>query len=290
MRELGEALEPRSFLRRIRACAVRALLALALLVVPALSGVGYGRAEGVRAELSAVIMNGHARLIFTFSEELKTDVQVSNGILIIAFERPVAVSLEQIERRLPGVVQAARRDPDGTAVRLSLGRKLTVNSMEAGEKLFVDLLPDNWVGLPPGLPQDVVDDLAKRARDAERNAGVRRDLMAAPEFASVRLSVAKAPTFSRFAFELSQPTPISVERDGQEFRLQFNAPVKIDLGEARTKLPPGVIALDVAFGERRSTVKLVLAPRAEVREFREDKSVVVDVTPAPVSGDRKSVV
>jgi tetratricopeptide (TPR) repeat protein len=281
MRELG-VVEPRSLLRTTRGVAARVLFALAILLLPALSGVG--QAQDVRADLSASVMNGYGRLIFTLGEELQTNVQVSNGILIIAFEKPIAISLDQIERKLPGFVQAARRDPDGTAVRISLSRKFTVNSMEAGEKLFIDLLPENWVGLPPGLPQDVVDELSRRARDAERTARSKRNLVTEADLATVRLSVAKAPNFSRFAFELSQPLPVTVERDGQEFRIQFDAPAKIDLGEARAALPPGVLALDLVFGERRSTVKLVLAPRSEVREFREDKSVVVDVTPPPVSG------
>ena len=66
------------------------------------------------------------------------------------------------------ISSAARVDPDGRGIRLGLGRKLTVNSMEAGEKLFIDLLPDGWTGLPPGLPQEVVDELAKRAWQAEK--------------------------------------------------------------------------------------------------------------------------
>ena len=275
--------EPRVLSSTARGVAMRVLFALLILMLPAFSGAG--QAQDVRADLSASVMNGHGRLIFTFGEELKADVQVSNGILIIAFEKPIAISLDQIERRLPGFVQAARRDPDGTAVRISLLRKFTVNSMEAGERLFIDLLPDNWVGLPPGLPQDVVDELARRARDAERTARSKRDLVTEADLAIVKLSVAKAPNFSRFAFEMSQPLPISVERDGQEFRIQFNAPARIDLGEARAALPPGVLGLDLAFGERRSTVKLVLAPRTEVREFREDRSVVVDVMPPPMSGN-----
>ena len=69
-----------------------------------------------------------------------------------------------------GYVNAARRDPDGAAVRLALNRKVTVNTMAAGEKLFVDLLPEGWTGLPPGLPQEVVEELARRAREAEKKA------------------------------------------------------------------------------------------------------------------------
>ena len=102
MRELGEAPEPRSLLSTVRSVAARALFALFILLLPALSGVG--QAQDVRADLSASVINGHARLIFTFGEELKADVQVSNGILIIAFQKPIAVALDQIERRLPGFV------------------------------------------------------------------------------------------------------------------------------------------------------------------------------------------
>lgn len=92
------------------------------------------------------------------------------AFLIVTFARPVAVSTEQAERRLSGYVQAVRRDPDGTALRMSLSRKVTVNVMEAGERLFVDLLPDSWSGLPPGLPQSVIDELAKRARWKDEGA------------------------------------------------------------------------------------------------------------------------
>ena len=49
-----------------------------------------------------------------------------------------------------GYVSAARRDPDGKGIRIALARKVTMNSMAAGERLFVDLLPDTWTGLAPG--------------------------------------------------------------------------------------------------------------------------------------------
>src|SRR5690606_12748839 len=195
---------------------------------------------------------------------------------------PVAVEAENLRQRLPGYVQAVRRDPDGTAIRMSLARKVNANVMEAGEKVFIDLLPEDWRGLPPGLPQSVIDELPKRARDAEKKAQVRQAEPEAPVIEIVRLNVSSAPTFSRFAFELPKPIPVAVEREGQELRVHFNSPVRIDLGSARTQLPKGVVGLDVAFEQRRSTVKLVLAPNAEARDFREDRSVLVDVSLGPI--------
>ena len=291
MRELGEVLEPRSAMRRVRRFAARAALGTAFLCVYGLLAVAEARGENARAELSAAVENGFGRLIFTFNDLVKADVQVSNGILIVTFAQPVAVSMEQAERRLSGYVQAVRRDPDGTALRMSLSRKVKVNVMEAGERLFVDLLPESWRGLPPGLPQSVVDDLAKRAREAERLANARRTAPANDaEPAVVRLRVSSAPNFARFAFELPEPIVVGSERDGQELRLHFNTPVRIDLGAARAQLPRGVVGLDLAFENRRSTVKLVLAPNADAREFREDRAVLVDVTPGPMGGTTPPVI
>ena len=109
-------------------------------------------------------------MVFTLAEETEAEVRLANGIVIIAFKQAVDVPVDRIPMQAPGYVNAARRDPDGAAVRLALNRKVTVNTMAAGEKLFVDLLPEGWSGLPPGLPQEVVEDLARRAREAEKKA------------------------------------------------------------------------------------------------------------------------
>jgi tetratricopeptide (TPR) repeat protein len=280
--ELGQTLGRRSALDRVGRRVSVFLLSLALLTGEALLA-NSAHSQEVRAELSGAVENGHARLVFTFERETKAEVLVSNNILIVSFPKPVTLETEGVRERLPGYVQAVRRDPDGTALRMSLSRKVTANVMEAGDKLFVDLLPEGWRGLPPGLPQSVIDDLAKRARDAEKNALTKRaEPVATPVVSTVRLQVSTAPTFSRFAFELPNPIPIAVERDGQEVRLHFNAPVRIDLGSTRAQLPKGVVGLDVAFEDGRSTVKLVLAPNADARDFREDRSLFVDVSPGPI--------
>jgi tetratricopeptide (TPR) repeat protein len=278
--ELGQALGWRSALNRVGRRVSALLLGFALI---AALFVNPAHSQEIRAELSGAVENGHARLVFTFERETKAEVLVSNNILIVSFAKPVALETDGVRERLSGYVQAVRRDPDGTALRMSLARKVTANVMEAGDKLFVDLLPDTWRGLPPGLPQSVVDDLAKRARDAEKNARTKRvEPAETPTVSVVRLQVSTAPTFSRLAFELPNPIPVAVEREGQEVRLHFQAPVRIDFGTARANLPKGVVGLDVAFEDGRSTVKLVLAPNADARDFREERSLLVDVSPGPI--------
>src|SRR5205823_10824057 len=105
---------------------------------------------------------GYARHVCTLAEETDAEVRLNTGILIIAFKQATDIRVDRIPLAAASYVGAARSDPDGTAVRLALNRKVTVNSMAAGEKLFVDLLPEGWTGLPPGLPQEVVEELARR--------------------------------------------------------------------------------------------------------------------------------
>ena len=202
-----------------------------------------------------------AALLLTFSEETKADVQQSNGILVVSFQRPVEVSVDRLKDRLAGYVQAARRDPDSGAIRLSLSRKVSVNVMEAGEKLFIDLLPEDWIGLPPGLPQEVVDELATRAREAEKRERMNQALPR-KAWAPVKLRYAAAPNFARFAFEMAEPVATSTAREGQELRITFAAPVKVDFGEAKAKLPASVAGLEAQYESDETIVKLVLAPEA----------------------------
>ena len=109
-------------------------------------------AQAIKGEVSAVMENGFARLVFTLAEDVESQVKVANGIIIVSYRRPIAVNVDKLAANAPGYVSAARRDPDGKAIRIALARKVTVNSIAAAERLFVDLLPEPWAGLPPGLP------------------------------------------------------------------------------------------------------------------------------------------
>ena len=237
-------------------------------------------AEPVRVQASGFTDNGHGRLLLTFSQETKADVQVSNGILVVSFRRPVDIAVDRLKDRLAGYVQAVRRDPDNAAIRLSLSRPVSVNVMEAGEKLFIDLLPDGWIGLPPGLPQEVVDELAKRAREAEKRERM-HETLPRKVWAPVRLRYAAAPNFARFAFEMPEPIATATAREGQELRITFGAPVKVEFGETKAKLPASVVGLEAQYDRDETIVKLVLAPEAGARTFRDDTAFTVDVTPPP---------
>lgn len=265
-----------AFLRRNGRALLVTLGALAWAALP-FAAFSQPRPNPVETELAASLENGFARIVFAFPEEIKAEVQLANNVLVIRFAKPVRVPIDRVQSQFKDFVQAARADPDGNAVRIAFAQKITVNTMEAGEKLFVDLLPESWTGLPPGLPQEVVDDLAKRAREAERKA--RLDQVQPRIWQPVKLRFAEAPGFSRFAFSMSEPVSVTAKQDGQEFTITFNAPVKIDFGDVRASLPPSVASIDADYSEGTAIVRLVMAPNATLRHFRESNAFIADVTP-----------
>src|SRR5262249_20746091 len=209
-------------------------LVLDLLVLAAVSFLFPG-AAGAEVSRGAVGKNaggGSARLVFIFPEENEADVRVANGIIVIGFKKPVDVKLDRVVANASAYVSVARSDPDGTAVRLALVRKVTVNTMAAGERLFVDLLPENWVGVPPGLPQEVIDHLARRARDAEKKARQTLLVSRQRQLPPIRVRVGTHPTFTRYVFEMPELVPVSVDQDKDRLSLLFDAPLRFDLVDA----------------------------------------------------------
>lgn len=208
---------------------------------------------------------------------LSSDVKLSNGILVVSFKRPVDVSVNRLDTNARGYVSAARRDPDGTAVRIALSQKVTVNSMAAGERLFVDLLPESWKGVPPGLPQEVVEELAKRARDAEKKIREQRLLAEQRQLPVTRVRLSNQPTFSRYVFDLPDLIAVSTDRGKDKFTLVFDAPLKFDLGDAIASQPPMVQKVETSIDNQTTKVAFTFNSKVDIRTFREDQNYVMDV-------------
>src|ERR1700710_1404879 len=121
----------------------------ASLLLIALMFPGSSRADPVKGEATFSAGGGFARLVLKLADDVETDVVTAGSIIVIRFKRPVDISIDQLSDAVPDYVGSARRDPDGMAIRLSLSRRATVNTMTAGERIFVDFLSDSWTGPPP---------------------------------------------------------------------------------------------------------------------------------------------
>ncbi len=247
-----------------------------VLALLAFSSQGWA-AEPVKAEATLSSSGGYARLVVKFAEDVTSEVVTAGSIIVIRFERPVDVVVDKVADAVPDYVGSARRDPDGSAIRLSLSRKVTINTMTAGERLFVDLLPDSWTGPPPSLPQDVVRELAERARAAERELRQQRAMSEAKKRPPVRVRASVQPTFVRFIFEMPDGVGVSSVLNEQKLKLMFSKALTFDLADAKISAPPNVSSISQKIEGETAMVELIMLGDVDVHSFREDKNYVIDV-------------
>ena len=252
-------------------------LALALL----LAGLTFSQAcradDPVRGEATFTAGGGFARLVLRLAEDVESDVTTAGSIIIIRFKRPVDIPVDKLSDAVPDYVGSARRDPDGTAIRLSLARRATVNTMTAGERIFVDFLPDSWTGPPPPLPAAVVRELAERARAAERALRAQLAVASAKKKPPVRVRASVQPTFVRFVFEMPDGVTVSSVLNEQKLTLQFNSVLNFDLADAKVAAPPNVASITQRADVDASAVDILLIGEVDVHSFREEKNYVVDI-------------
>lgn len=231
------------------------------------------------ATLRGSEMQGFARIELRFAAPVKVRVRSSSGVIVVGFDRPVRVRGQRLGAELPRYVAAARLDPDGTGLRLALVTPAKPNLLEAGERVFIDLLPATWTGLPPGLPPEVVAALAERARLAEerlKKAGAG----AVPVSNTVVARLASRPDLTRLVFEPPAGTATRIEESPGAVEATFEGKLRLDLGGLKPKAVPGIADLSAAEDARALRVRVAAASGYSPRAFLDGETVVLDLANA----------
>lgn len=251
-------------------------LALALAATPAAAASGTASATMER--------EGYARIVFDFDRLPGATAKLSSSVLTVTFSEPVELNTKTLPQGLGALAGSIRRDPDGTAIRISLTSPVRMVSNEAGEKLFVDLLPTSWAGLPPPLPKDVIAQLTREAREARELRAEEARLMARPN-RRVDLEGATHPTFRRLVFELGGDAPVDWRRDGPRVVVSIDGPFTLDAAAERAGLPVEFAGIEARRTDKGLAVTVPAPGRGAVRGFREDDSFILDIdrddVPAP---------
>ncbi|MEJ8475422.1 tetratricopeptide repeat protein [Roseibium algae] len=258
--------------------------ALLLCIVAVLPTMPQALAQALDpVQLKVVPSQGYGRMVLTFSDRTllpNYDAVVTGGVLRISFEEPIDVAVDDVPLELGDYIAIARRDPDGSAIRFALKSQFKINTLEAGEKLFIDILPSNWQGLPPGLPDDVVRELAKRAETALRKVrALEQARLKAKEGPSVILRIGEQPTFTRLVFDWSIRFDTAFVREDDIIKLTFNHPAQLDISDLRAHLPQGVVDATSFLDKGKLKFLMRIDPSVDIRAFRENQTYVIDITP-----------
>jgi hypothetical protein len=250
-----------------------AMLAVAL----ASSLLSAGAAAARSATVRGIEMSRFGRIVLEFDRETKVQVSAVNGVLVLAFPEAAKIQGERLARELPSYVTQVRHDPDGRGLRIALTQGWRPNVLEAAEKVFIDLLPANWTGLLPALPPEVVDALARRAREAEARAGEEALRRREQRPRDVSLRVATLPTLTRLVLEPVGGVPVALKVEGQAAEVRIDAPATLKLGGAKTQIGAAVRSIESVVSGSSARLILVLEDGFEARGFREDEAFLVDI-------------
>jgi tetratricopeptide (TPR) repeat protein len=246
-----------------------------------------------KAQIFVTNENGFARLILSFPSRLDLPpykVKMENGVLAVTFNGEIDLLLPDVAATLPDYVSVARVDPDQKGLRFGLRTTLNVNRIEAGEKLYIDLLPTSWQGLPPALPPEVVAELALRAKEAALNAERIRKAREAQEIkpvADVRIGL--NPTFMRVQFNWSVATKGIFKIEGNVASVDFDWPVPVDMLDLQTSLPKEIESVENAVTPDGTRITFKVAEGVVPRFYQDnDTDFIVDVDIADGQSDNVS--
>lgn len=234
------------------------------------------------AQVLATGEKGFGRLVINFPERLDLPdyrVRSENNVLSIVFDEPVDALLSDVAVALPNYVTVARVDPDRRGIRFGLRTAFQISKLEAGERLFIDLLPSAWQGLPPALPPEVVNELAERGRVAAIKAErARKAELAKTLNPRAQVRVGRNPTFIRVQFAWTADTEGSFRIDGSKGVIDFDWPVPVDLYALASDLPDEITTVASDVGASGSRIELGLAKGVKPRFYQTDpRTFVLDI-------------
>jgi len=226
------------------------------------------------ASVQASEMPGFGRVILSFESLPVIELTQVNGVLVLNFDRPVDLDPNHLGFEIPNYISSARLDPDKRAIRFAIAKSLRPNLIEAGNDLYLDLLPTNWKGPPPTLPVEVVQALSRKARNADamahNNASKVRGLLNVEAATSTRLS--------RLIFRGANADDVKISKSGKTVELAYSGQWNLDIARIRTELPRGFEKIDATIRDGNLVVTIAAVDGANIDTRIEDNGIIIDVT------------
>lgn len=227
---------------------------------------------------------GHGRIVFHWPNGVPHySADVTSGVLVVKFDKPFNVDTDEFLRQMPHVAALVRQDPDRMTLRVALKFDCWVNTLEAENSVYVDLMPSSWTGAPPPLPADVIarmkakaEAIAQAAAEAKaaKAAGVVDPVAPNPE---LDVRVASHDGITRLVFDWNQPVLYSLVQKNGEATITFDRSAKVALAQIRVNPPPFLKTITSIDRDGHLSVFLKLADNVSVTDFREDLGVVLDL-------------
>jgi hypothetical protein len=242
------------------------LLSLIFLCVASLVLAPLGRAEEdarPKTQVSASVQNGFARITFDWPEEVKGTAQVSEGVIVISFDKPFDADTSALSRMLEPYAALVRRDADGRALRIALKGPVRLKTTNHGIRYAFDLIPPFFKGDPPAAP-------------APAGTKVQSELL-------VRVTEREKTT--RLQFDFPGRVDHSVKAVGSKLLVTFSKPAKVDLRRFSQNPPTWVRSARSFREDNKLVIEFEIDREAEFRDVSQNDEIAVLLKEPKTDGD-----
>ena len=260
-----------------------ALMAIAIFILSiTFSPISASAQEVVEADIKTEVKRGFGRFSITLPKRTRFidyDVSTEDNIIVLRLSKAITVDLAREVIPLSDYVLIARKDPEGTVLRFALAPGVRVNTLAAGEHLYLDFLPGNWRGENPAIPEEVVRKLERRA-EAELALAEQKLLLGKKKEVKAQMDVrvGRHPTFTRFVFSWNVPYSTSFKREENSAILVFDKLSPFDFSSINADLPQLVSRVEHELGAASTKVTLNLKESVELRSYVDGNEYIVDIT------------
>lgn len=229
------------------------LITIFLAVMAVAFGASAEEAARPRATISASVQSGFARVQFDWPTEVVGSAQVSDGVLVISFDKPFDADTGAIAKALDPYVALVRRDPDGKTLRFALKGPIRVKTTNYAIRYAFDLVPPAFKGDPPAAaaPEGVksVAQLVIRVSERERS--------------------------TRLQFDFPGKVDYSAKLNDGKLVVSFTKPAKVNLSRFETNPPAWIKGARSKNTDGKLTLEFDVDREADYRDVSANGDIVL---------------
>lgn len=235
-------------------------------------------APQARAEATAMVADGYARFTLDLPRAARFNASVANGVLVVRFDRTVAVDPAALARAMPDYISVARLDDGGRTLRAALKRGWRIHTSRNAAALAIDLVSPDFSGDPPDIAptQAEIDAAAAEAaarEDAERTPV---DPATLPPLA-VAVRVGEHSDYTRIVFDWPEAVDYALELDEGALTITFARGAELAASRLTDAPPPFVRGFASGNEAGRLVVRMQVDPSSPIHHFRDGPKIAFDI-------------
>lgn len=265
--------------RRANGALLRRLVLRALLLLSVSAGVlAPFVAPQAHAEATAMVAEGYARITLDLPRAARFNASVANGVLVVRFDRTVALDPAALARAMPDYISVARLDDGGRTLRAALKRGWRIHTSRNAAVLAIDLVSPDFSGDPPDIAPTQAEIEAAAAEAAAREDAARTPVDPATlPLLAVPVRVGEHSDYTRIVFDWPEAVDYALELDEGALTITFARGAELSSARLTQSPPPFVRGFAAGNEAGRLVVRMQVDPSSPIHHFRDGPKIALDI-------------